>query len=73
MSEPQGLYEKYVVTKRDENGLPQVLSGCFVLRPETDLLARHAIRVYAKAAGGSLGRDLNNWIDSLEDLHDTHK
>lgn len=65
-----GLYEKYTVTN-NETG--EKVKDCFVLRPDRDILAQHAIRVYAKAAGGALGRDLNNWIDALEDLHDTHK
>lgn len=70
MAKRSGLYRKYVVTNLETG---EHVNDCFVLRPDRDLLARHVLRNYAKLAGGVLGRELNIWLDAMEDLHDTHK
>lgn len=66
----RGLYGKYVVAKADTM---EVLNGCFVLRPEKDMAARHAILMYAGYVHNSnrtLADDLRAWVLSLPPLGD---
>lgn len=72
-----GLIEKYYVGRilsRDQDGditeLQPVKHRVFVLIPETDPLARSALRHYAVLARTSgrimLGDDIDDWIDEVE-------
>ena len=62
MSE-QGLYGKYDVY---EDGEP--VENFFVLEPETDKAARHAIYQYAKATDNqTLAAELQGWMQAIED------
>ena len=68
MPERDGLYEKYVIAKRD--GTPLDPQACyFVLRLDTDPCARDAARKYLeliKDQAPQLARDLRQLIAELE-------
>lgn len=58
----QGLYGKYEVRKNDEP-----VEDCFVLEPETDTAARHALAEYADVTDNpELADDLREWVASIE-------
>ena len=53
-----GLYNKYEVTRQGE-----LVEGCFVLRPETDPVARDALATYAlRTPDRELAKDLWDWM-----------
>ena len=60
----RGLYEKYVITRRD--GVPlHPEAEYFVLRIDNDSAARVALRVYAKQIkldNEELAKDLEDWV-----------
>lgn len=58
----QGLYGKYTVTN-NETG--EVVTACFVLRPDRDAAARKALWCYAAATEDTqLSRDIERWMQS---------
>lgn len=64
MSEKQGLYNKYIVTKAD-GFLTDPNAQYFVLRIDTDLCARLALGTYAEACekeNPQLAADLHQWL-----------
>lgn len=62
-----GLYAKYEVYK---NGKP-VNKPLFILSPETDPVARKALRTYADETDNlELSAELAAWMDSIEELED---
>ncbi len=63
MCENKGVYSKYLVCHADGTG---VSGRYFVLKPEKDLAARKALRVYAEEVDDAiLARDLFSWLDNL--------
>jgi hypothetical protein len=50
-----------------EAGEMAAVMGCFVLRPEKDMAARAALRVYARETmDAKLATDLHAWLDGLD-------
>lgn len=73
MQEKNGLYEKYRVYKRGEDGVDRAVDDCFVLRWK-DAHARKALRAYANsvratnvALAADLFRTLNVWETEEDD------
>jgi len=61
-----GLYHKYKVIKRSTG--EEVTSGCFVLIPAKDKVARKAIYTYAKETDDEeLREDLLAWMGRLDE------
>ena len=76
MSGHKGLYEKYVVFRKEDyerwrnhRFVPTTdiaLDGCFVLRPVTDTAARIALATYAEATHNPrLGADIRAWLEEF--------
>lgn len=61
-----GLYEKYRVIK---NATGEEVEGCFVLRPDRDVAALHALSEYAAHCrhDEQLQNDLRVWVSRLWD------
>lgn len=60
MSEPKGLYNKYLVIKVVDD---TVIDNCFILRPDKDPAAVTALQAYAAATGNKvLANDLYAWV-----------
>lgn len=61
-----GLFQKYEVYEDDEP-----VEDCFVLEPESDPAARHALSEYARRTEDKeLANDLRHWVDELGDQQD---
>jgi len=61
----RGLHDKYTVTRND--GKP-VEHPVFILSPETDPAARHALEHYAffiRDTNPELSQDLNKWLREI--------
>lgn len=59
-SDYAGLKIKYVVVKA---GTGELVENCFVLRPDKDPAARHALEAYAQATDNQvLASDITDWI-----------
>jgi len=66
----KGLYNKYAVFK---TGDPTPVYSAFVLKPETDPVARKALRLYASLTKNEhLKRDLKRWL-AIIDTDSTEK
>lgn len=68
--EPKGLFIKYTVTKNDTG---EGVDGCFVLRPDKDPAAIHAILAYADYCENVQGKtelaeDLRKWMTAVKVL-----
>lgn len=63
MSGFKGLYDKYLVVRKDSG---ETVDGCFVLRPVTDTAARVALATYAEATHNPrLAKDVRKWLRQL--------
>ena len=64
MDNKQGLYKKYIITKTD--GTPtDIAAPYFVLRLDTDVHARKALRAYAESVAKDniqLSHELRAWL-----------
>lgn len=68
MSEQQGLHDKYIVTKVDGSPIDPD-AQYFVLRLDTDIAARVALRAYAgqcKYYNSQLAFDLQQWLRDIQ-------
>ncbi len=67
-NENEGLFCKYLIQKADGTMLDDK-AQYFVLRPDTDKVARVAIRAYAQSLDeedAKLKKDLLKWMDELD-------
>ena len=73
MASDAGLERRYVVHRRrivdGEEVLEEVLDQCFVLRPDTDVVARVALRTYAEHSSTppELRDDIHTWVNRVCD------
>ena len=62
-----GLRDKYIVVRKDTG---QKVTGCFVLRPETDVIAFLALQTYMniarKMGNPKVASDIRVWIEELQ-------
>lgn len=64
MTRADGLYPKYEVRKADTG---EVVTDCFVLRPDRDPAARSALVTYARVTEDeALARDLRRWAHEIQ-------